>query len=692
MQTLLLSTGAMGRHFYYLLLMISAVWAAETISDDPFRQLTCELPTANSCRTASGSPGEGYWQQQADYDIRIELNDTEQRIYGSETITYYNNSPHILSYLWLQLDQNIQCKDADKYLTKTDSLSGTISSARYQQLLDPFNGGFQIESMTDGSDNMLDYYVHKTMLRINLLKALNPGDLFLIKIKWWYPINNKYNESWPSRSGYEYFAETENYLYAIAQFYPRMAAYYDQKGWQHSQYLGEGEFALEFGDYRVQITLPADYIVAATGMLKNAAAVLTSDQRNRLSEAEDASQPIFIVTPEEARRDELNRSRTKKTWIFEAEQVRDFAFAASRQFIWDAVGVPFGNRKVLAMSFYSKEAMPLWDQYATKAIVHTLQVYSQFTFAYPYPVAIAVQTGNSGGMEYPMISFNGGRPNKDGVFSESLKQRTLAVIMHEVGHNYFPMIVNSDERQWSWMDEGVNTFLEYMAKQSWQEGYPSKRVPANKISDYLSGKKGLIRPVMTQADYLLHYTENAYSKPASALYILREVVLGHDRFDFAFKAYAQRWMFKRPTPADFFRTMEDASGSDLDWFWRGWFFSTDCVDLSLDTVACFCINADSTHEMPADTDKRFYQITVSNIGGLVMPLILKLGYTDKTESLIHIPVEIWRYNPHTISKIIPSVKEIEAIILDPDEQLGDVDMSNNYWQGRLKPKPIEAIQ
>jgi hypothetical protein len=679
----------MKRHIFISLSFVGLLWAGE---DDPFRQLTCELPSATNCRTASGAPGEAYWQQQADYNIRIELNDVEQRIYGSETITYHNNSPHALSYLWLQLDQNIQRKDADKYLAKTDSLSLTITDSRYQNLVDPFDGGFHIESISDEYGHPLDHLLYKTMMRINPEQALMPGSTYMIKLKWWYPINDKYQETWPSRSGYEYFPETENYLYAIAQFYPRMAAYYDQKGWQHNQYLGEGEFALEFGDYRVQITLPADYLVAATGRLKNTVEVLTSDQRNRLKGAEDVAQPIFIVTPEEARKNELIRKKTKKTWIFEAEKVRDFAFAASRQFIWDAMAVPFANRKVLAMSFYTKEAMPLWDQYATKTIAHTLSIYSKHTFEYPYPVAIAVQTGEGGGMEYPMISFNGGRPNKDGVYSESLKQRTLSIIIHEVGHNYFPMIVNSDERQWAWMDEGINTFLEYLAKQDWQEDYTSKRIPAKKITDYLAGRKGPIRPIMTNADNLLHFTDNAYSKPASALNILREVVLGEQRFDYAFKTYAQRWKFKRPTPADFFRTMEDASGSDLDWFWRGWFFTTDYVDLSIDTVNCYRISPDSISEAASELEQLYYQITVSNIGGLIMPLIFEFVYADQTKSRQQIPVEIWRYNAHKISKLIVSEKEIEAVILDPDEQLGDVDMTNNYWQGKLRPKPVEVME
>jgi hypothetical protein len=662
------------------------------VNDDPFLQLTCELPTANSCRTASGAPGEAYWQQQADYDIQIELNDIEQRIYGSEIITYHNNSPHVLNYLWLQLDQNILQKDADKYLTKTDSLSDHISGSRHQRLIDPFSGGFRIESLADVSGRMLAHELHKTMLRINLIKPLDPGASFSFRIKWWYPINDKYTETWPSRSGYEYFSETENYLYAIAQFYPRMAAYYDQQGWQHNQYLGEGEFALEFGNYRVRITLPANYIVAATGTLLNAQDVLTADQRSRLKGARDVMQPLFIVTPDEARKNELSRSNIKKTWIFEAEMVRDFAFAASRQFVWDAMGVPFGDRIVMAMSFYSKEAMPLWDQYATRAIAHTLNIYSQHTFEYPYPVAIAVQTGMAGGMEYPMISFNGGRPNRDGVYSESRKNRTISIIIHEVGHNYFPMIVNSDERQWSWMDEGINTFLEYLATQAWADGFPSKRIPVKNITGYLSGKKGDTRPVMTKADDLLQYTDNAYSKPASALNILREVVLGPERFDFAFKTYARRWQFKRPTPADFFRTMEDASGSDLDWFWRGWFFTTDHVDFSIDTVNCYYIAADSTADTATEPEKLYYQISVSNAGNLVMPLIFEFLYADQTTSRMYIPAEIWRYDAKKINKVIESKKEIEAIALDPDQQLGDVDMSNNYWQGRLKPKPIKVLE
>lgn len=675
----------MVKYMIITLTVIGSMWARE---EDPFRQLTCELPSPNSYRTASGAPGEAYWQQQADYDIAVELNDLEQRIYGIETITYHNNAPQQLNYLWLQLDQNILREDADKYLTKSDSLSDTISEIKYRQLTNPFEGGFHIEFVRDGSDNELEYRIHKTMLQIILLKPMNHGDSFSIKIKWWYPINNKYNETWPSRTGYEYFPETENYIYSIAQFYPRMAAYYDRKGWQHNQYLGDGEFALEFGNFKVRITLPANYVVAATGTLKNAGGVLTAEQRKRLEKARSSSNPLFIITPEEARKNELTRTKAKTTWMFEAEKVRDFAFAASRQFIWDARGVQMRDHTVMAMSFYAKEAMPLWDQYATRAIAHTLINYSKYTFDYPYPVAIAVQTGPAGGMEYPMICFNGGRPNKDGVYSESMKHKTLSVIIHEIGHNYFPMIVNSDERQWAWMDEGINTFLEYLTSQAWEKGFPSKRVPVKNITQYLSGANGTIRPVMTKADDLLKHTNTAYSKPASALNILREVVLGEERYDFAFRTYANRWMFKRPTPADFFRTMEDASGFDLDWFWRGWFFSTDWIDLSIDTVKCFEITSDSSEAQ----HRLYYQITVSNSGSLVTPLIIKFIYSDQSNSILYIPAEIWRYNSKKINKIVKSEKEIESIIIDPEEQLGDINTGNNYWQGRLKAEQVSVIK
>lgn len=547
-----------------------------------FNQLENELPTPNTYRTASGAPGHQYWQQKADYDIDIELNDQTQQINGTETITYFNNSPDPLTYLWLQLDQNLFDKDNDTYKTETMiAKDNRIALSDLAKLHYDFDGGFKIQYVNAQNGQPIPFVINKTMMRIDLPNTLMPNDSVSFKIKWYFNINNRMTLG--GRSGYEYFPTDKNYLYTIAQFYPRLCSYNETTGWQNKQFLGRSEFTLSFGNFNVAITLPADIIVAATGELQNPEDVLNSEQRQRLQNAKSADKPVIIASQQEAEKREQSRATDKKKWIFRANNVRDFAFAASRKFIWDAQNVNINGKNIMAMSFYPKEANPLWEQFSTKAVVHTLKSYSEHTFTYPYPTAISVHADRIG-MEYPMICFNFGRPDPDGTYSARTKYGMISVIIHEVGHNFFPMIVNSDERQWTWMDEGLNSFLEYLAEQQWESNYPARRGPAPTVIDYMKGDPNQLEPVMTTGEAVNQVGNNAYGKVAAALNILRETVMGRDMFDFAFKQYAQRWMFKHPNPADFFRTMEDASAIDLDWFWRGWFYGTDPCDISLKNV------------------------------------------------------------------------------------------------------------
>ena len=559
----------------------------DNLNQSKFKQLNDLYATPNSYRTASGAPGSAYWQQRADYKIDITLDDENQKITGTETVSYYNNSPDVLTYLWVQLDQNIREKGSLTSKTSTMQFPESdlrVNSYYLKQFFNDFDGGFKLEYVKDIKGQNLKYTVNYTMMRIDLPQPLKPGATFSFTIKWWYNINDRAKNH--GRSGMEYFKEEDNYIYTIAQFYPRMAVYSDFEGWQNKQFLGNGEFALTFGNFDVKISAPEDHLVAGTGVLQNPKQVMSSTQRLRFNDAKTSSEPVMIVTEEEAIENEKAKASGTKIWHFKAENVRDFAFASSRKFIWDAIGVKFGDRTVMAMSFYPKEGNPLWEQYSTKVVAHTIKTYSKYTFDYPYPVAQSIHTNNIG-MEYPMICFNGGRPEADGTYSERTKYGMLGVIIHEVGHNFFPMIVNSDERQWTWMDEGLNTFLQGITEREWDHNYPhSKGIPVN-IVRYMSGDKKFLTPVMTNSESLFNFSSNAYSKPCTALNILRETVMGRELFDFAFKQYSQRWMFKHPTPEDLFRTMEDASAVDLDWFWRGWFYTTDNVDISLENIRIF---------------------------------------------------------------------------------------------------------
>jgi hypothetical protein len=563
--------------------------SAQFNANTRFEQMGTTLPTPNTTRTASGAPGKEYWQQRADYDIKVELDDANQRIIGTETVTYFNYSPDELPYLWIQLDQNLFKKDAIGATTQLGGINEDgMSTAQLTRLAGGAKKeyGYNIISVKDLKGNALHTTTNHTMMRIDLPAPLKTGQSFSFSVEWNYNITEYYG-----RSGMEFFPKDGNYNYFIAHWFPRMAVYDDVNGWQHKQFLGQGEFTVPFGNYKVAITAPNDHIVGASGECQNYAQVLSKTQLERLEKAKkNFKDPTLIVTQDEAVTAEKGKPTGKKTWIFKADNVRDFAFTSSRKFIWDAMMTDVQGKKVLCMSYFSKEGNPLWEKYSTQVIAHTLKSYSARTIAYPYPVAISCHATPGGGMEYPMISFNGGRPEPDGTYSESVKYGMIGVIIHEVGHNFFPMIVNSDERQWSWMDEGLNTFCQYLAEQEWDRNFPSRRGEPQYIVDYMKSAPSTQVPIMSSSDNVLQFGPNAYAKPATGLNILRETIMGRELFDYAFKEYARRWAFKHPTPADFFRTMEDASGVDLDWFWKGWFYGVEPVDQDLVEVEWFAVD------------------------------------------------------------------------------------------------------
>lgn len=707
-----------------------------------FEQLGTMLPTPNTYRTASGAPGIDYWQQRADYKIDVTIDDETQMLYGEEEITYYNNSPDVLRYLWVQLDQNMRANNSNTPLVTPSKMSNTYSGKSLQRLTnsytnskgEKYNGGYEISYVKDLEDKNLNYSIVSTMMRIDLEKPMSTGDSYTFKIKWSFEINDRMKIG--GRGGYEYFPKDKNYSYTIAQWFPRMAVYDDKEGWQNKQFLGRGEFALAFGDYELNVTVPADFIVAATGDLQNPQQVLTKKELERYERAKKTfDKPVLITTQDEAIKKENNPIKNKtKTWRYKAEMVRDVAFAASRKFIWDAMAVQLDNYTPLAMSYYSKEGNPLWEEESTKAVANTLKTYSEHTIEYPYPVAISVHAASIG-MEYPMICFNFGRPNEDGTYSDATKWRMIGVIIHEVGHFFIPMIINSDERQWTWMDEGLNTFIQSLTQKEYYKDMPLRRGTAESMVDYMRSPKDMLRPIMTNSEQIAgrEFGANAYGKPASALSVLRETIMGPELFDYAFKEYSRRWAFKHPDPADFFRTMEDASAIDLDWFWRGWFYTTDNVDVSVEGVKWFKMkNVDKPFENKAkvenkeikgrknqsddpkyampfepsefyfsetnkneyrefmnevdddkiklqNSNKNFYEVTFKNIGGLVTPLIIEWTYEDGSIEIEKLPAEIWRFNETEVSKVFAKDKVVKNIKLDPNKETADVNISDNNF-------------
>jgi hypothetical protein len=724
-----------------------------------FEQLGTMLTDPNVYRSASGAPGPKYWQQRADYDITATLDDEQQKLTGAETVTYYNNSPDPLTYIWLQLDENEHDLKSDNNSFDGSSMSEKMSMRAVNGILgNPGSKtfGVNIVKLTDESGRALPYTINQTMMRIDLPQALQPGQKLRFKVEWWYNISDRMVQG--GRGGYEYFAEDKNYLYTIAQWYPRLAVYSDFQGWQNKQFTGRGEFALTFGNFRVSMNVPADHVVGATGECQNYKDVLTAAQYQRWQQAQTAKQPVEVVTLEEAKKSLSGRSAARKTWVYEAQNVRDFALVSSRRLVWDAMATNVEGKKVMAMSYYGPEAYPLYNRYSTKVVAHTLKSYSRHTIPYPYPVAISVEAAN--GMEYPMICFNYGRAEKDGTYSEATKNGMIGVIIHEVGHNFFPMIVNSDERQWSWMDEGLNTFCQFLAEQEWDNNFPSNRGPASKITDYMKMPKDQLEPIMVNSENIIQFGPNAYAKPATALNILRETVMGRELFDFAFREYARRWAFKHPTPADFFRTMEDASAVDLDWFWRGWFYGIEPVDISLDSVKWYRLDtrdpqiskaeakakydhaadhisrtrnkvAGVKFEVEQDTSlqdfyskwnrfevtpedkstydafyagltpeekriydskKNFYELSFSNAGGLVMPLIIEWTFADGTKETDRISAYIWRKNEFNVSKVFAKDKEVVGIRLDPQRETADINEANNSWPRVAAPSRFELFR
>ena len=756
--------------FFSLMFISASIFAQENHSDgrqlghtnnNKFKQLYDEFSSPNMFRTASGAPGPAYYQQQADYKMDIEIDDEIARLYGFETITYTNNSPDELKYLWVQLDQNKRAKDSKSPLIESDGVSTTNRPSGFvnKYLANTYDGGFKIEKVTDINGKPIPYFINRTMMRVEMPKPLVSGEKFSFSIKWWYNINDHVNQG--GRSGYEYFPEDDNRAYVIAQFFPRMAVYSDVEGWQNSQFWGRDEFALPFGDYQVNITVPADHILDGTGKLVNRKEVYSKEMMKRYERAKQSyDKPVLIVTQEEAELAEKSKSSKKKTWKLQAENVRDFGFTTSRKYIWDMMAVKIGDKDVMAVSLYAKEGNPLWGEWSTKTVASALKSYSRMTFDYPYHKAISVHA-KSQGMEYPMICWNWGRPDKDGKYTDRVKYGMMSVIIHEVGHNFFPMIVNSDERQWTWMDEGLTTFVQLIAEQDFGERYPealseghdkypTRRGMPEQIIPYMSGDQDFIAPIMTKGLNTYQFGANAYSKPATGLNMLRETIMGRELFDYAFKTYAQRWMFKHPTPEDFFRTMEDASAVDLDWFWRGWFYTTDYTDIGIKHVKKYYVSNEPNQQMKNLVAQRgmktsdlapyvylveegtndfrenlrgksalensttlneylmdnftpeerkymkipnyFYKITFEKPGGLVMPIIVKYDFADGTSKRETYPAQIWRYNDKEVSKAIASTSELVGIRVDPDKETADVDISNNSWPKEIKQSKFDQFK
>lgn len=767
------------RRFFFMVPLLGLSWwlPAQNIQNNPtsnhgnkFEQLGIILPDANAFRAASGAPGAQYWQQRADYQIDARLDEKERRLYGEETITYFNNAPEPLNYLWLQLDENEHRGDNESNnfnggSFETPVTEGQLERLEFRKNLEGY--GVNIEKVTDKNGKPLPYTINYTMMRVDLPQPLLPNQKYEFKVKWNYKIIPRTKLG--GRGGYELFDEDGNCVFTITQWYPRMCVYSDYQGWNNKQFTGRGEFALAFGNFSVNMTVPADHVIASTGVCQNPAEVLSPAQLSRWKQAQQSNEPVEVVTLDEAKaREQAPNTDKMVTWKFKAENVRDFAWGSSRKFVWDAMAQPQGGKNVMCMSFYPKEAYSLYRKYSTKTVAHTIRVYSKYTIDYPYPTAISVEASN--GMEYPMISFNFGRTESDGTYSARTKYGMISVIIHEVGHNFFPMIINSDERQWTWMDEGVNTFVQFLAEQEFDNNYPSSRGPAHKIVDYMKLPPNQLEPVMTNSENINQFGSNAYHKAGTALNILRETVMGRELFDYAFKEYARRWAFKHPTPADLFRTMEDASGVDLDWFWRGWFYDIQPVDISLDSVRVFTVGSskDGGNEMAApagfdrpennpnfesiskirnregklnflvdqDTTLRdfyyyykepegagegpqrgrgnrgasanmekitgpdlekyagkfYYELSFTNKGGLVMPIILQWNYVDGSSEVERISAYIWRKNEQKVVKSFAKDKEVASIVVDPYLETADIDTSNQSWPKAEAPSRVDLFK
>jgi hypothetical protein len=749
-----------------LALMSTAAWAQVSVGaadqskgeyEDAFRQFEGEdWPSPNVYRAATGEPGPQYWQQKVDYVVDVRLDEAGRSLTGSQRVTYQNNSPHELDYLWVLLDQNGFKRNSMERATSTTNDEGTYGLFDMAQVIiaEDWEGGFSNLTVADVRGRPIPFLVNDALMRIDLPTPLKPGERVTFDMGYVLAIGD--GDLTGGRSGYECFRASDgeqDCIFQLAQWFPRLAAFSDYEGWHQLPYLGS-EFPLEFGDYQVSITVPADHVVAASGVLANDGQVLTAEQRRRYAAARTATDPVYIVNPAEAAAAELGAVDGTRTWTFRAENVRDFAWASSRKFVWDAMGVPNADPEmpvVMAMSFYPGEARPLWDQISTRAVAHALDVYGEATFPYPYPTAQSVN-GPVGGMEYPMITFNGARPVRapDGTPQrvEDVKYALAGVIIHEIGHIWFPMVVNSDERQWVWMDEGINTFVEFQASKLWDADFDASGEPRGGIIRHMLSENQ--QPLMTNAQSLTNYGYEGYVKPGVALTVLRETVMGRELFDRAFAEYGRRWKFKRATPYDFFRTMEEVSGMDLDWFWRGWFYSTDHVDIALDSVVVATMaqpgaggqrpqgpatppapepssvtvladraegrvplvermpaldnpSDDGSAEFPITDEQRrvwaaskdgqfddivararsfegkLYHLTFSNVGGVVMPIIVQFTFDDGTVETVKIPAEVWRQNNRTVTWQYVTNKTVTAVMVDPMQQTADADLANNGW-------------
>jgi hypothetical protein len=634
----------------------------------PFRRLA--LPAPNELRQGSGRPGPRYWQQRADYSISVALDTATHTVAGRETIRYANRSPDTLTYVWLQLDQNIY---------REDSRGHDLNPADARFAGAGFTGGYTIESFdavrprpprpgaaAEGRGGAplrrtaLRTTINGTVMRVDLDRPLPPGGSATFDVAYRFQVP----EHGSDRMGRERFPE--GWLYEIAQWYPHMAVYDDVRGWNTEQYLGQGEFYLEYGDIDFAVTVPRGFIVAGTGTLQNPLDVLTPAQRARLARALRSDSTVAIIAKDEVGQPSTRPAGTAPTltWRFAAKNVRDVAWAAAPNFIWDASGW----NGVLMQSFYPPVADSIWRE-STRMVRHSIKHYSEKWFPYPYPTAINVN-GPVGGMEYPMIVFCANRRSRDGLFG---------VTTHELGHEWFPMIVGNNERLHAWMDEGFNSFLNIYSARAYSPERDWLRTRGQAEAWAQFAATGRDEPPMLAADRI---TPNAlgavaYSKPATGLYLLRHQIVDSSRFDAAFREYIRRWAFKHPTPADFFRSMEDGLGEDLSWFWRGWFYRTDVVDQAVDSVRA---RRDST------TGAMLTRIFLSSPGGLPMPVDLRLGFADGTTDSVRLPVEVWYLgNRFGYARQFPN--EVIRVEVDPNKNFPDVRRSNNAW---VKPAVVEA--
>src|SRR5437870_1247609 len=613
----------------------------------PFRRLALPAPTL--IREGSGAPGPRYWQQRADYAIRASLDTATHTIAGAETIRYTNTSPDTLRYLWLQLDQNIyKASSRGAFLNPTD--------ARFAGR--GFEGGYTIDYLRAvrrigraAGRVPLATTLNGTMLRADLDRPLAPGGRAELELAYRFEVP----EHGSDRMGRERFPG--GWLYEIAQWYPRLAVYDDVRGWNTEQYLGQGEFYLEYGDFDVTITVPRSFVVAATGTLLNPLEVLTPTERARLAQALKSDTTVAVIA-----KTEVGQAFTRpvggtptRTWHYSAKSVRDVAWAAAPNFIWDASGW----QGVLVQSFYPPEANADWAR-STEFARHSIKHYSEKWFRYPYPTAINV-AGPVGGMEYPMIVFCSHRSGGLGLFG---------VTTHELGHEWFPMIVGSNERLYMWQDEGFNTFINIYSTRTFFPDVSWDRDRGNAQAWAQFVRSGRDEPPMLSADRvdptLLGQID--YTKPATGLYLLRHYVLADTtRFDAAFREYIRRWAFRHPTPADFFRTMEDALGEDLSWFWRGWFYRTDVIDQAVDSVR--------TRNDSSGTTALVY---LASPGGLPMPVDLRLTLASGVVETIRLPVEIWyRGNRYAYARRLAA--DLVKVEIDPAMNLPDVRRENNVW-------------